>query len=55
MQLYIDGYSMREIGRKLKVNHQSIANWMKDYGRYLPPDLPPDIAEKARLEGLFVL
>lgn len=55
LQLYLEGYSMREIGRKLNVNHQSVANWMKDYGRYLPPDLPPDIAEKARLEGLYVL
>ncbi len=55
LQLYLEGHSMREIGRRLNVHHQSIANWMKDYGRYLPPDLPPDIAEKARLEGLFVL
>jgi hypothetical protein len=28
---------------------------MKDYARYLPPDLPPDLIEKARLEGLYVL
>lgn len=55
LQLFLDGFSMREIGRILNVNHQSIANWMKAYARYLPPDLPPDIAEKARLEGLFVL
>lgn len=55
LQLFLDGFSMREIGRMLNVNHQSIANWMKAYARYLPPDLPPDIAEKARLEGLFVL
>lgn len=46
---------MREIGRILNVNHQSVANWMKDYTRFLPPDLPPDIAELARLEGLYVL
>jgi len=46
---------MRAISRELGVNHQSIANWMKDYGRYLPPGLPPDIVELARLDGLFVL
>lgn len=55
LQLYLEGNSMREIGRRLKVNHQSIANWIKDYARYMPPDLPSDIAELARLEGLFIL
>ncbi|MBW7957988.1 MAG: helix-turn-helix domain-containing protein [Anaerolineae bacterium] len=55
LQLYLEGYSMRAISRELGVNHQSIANWMKDYGRYLPPGLPPDIVELARLDGLFVL
>ncbi len=46
---------MREVARLLGVNHQSVANWMAAYARYLPPDLPPDIAELVRLEGLFVL
>lgn len=55
LQLFLEGNSMREIGRLLDVNHQSVANWMKSYARYLPRDLPPDIAELARLEGLFVL
>ena len=55
LQLFLEGHSMREIGRVLDVNHQSVANWIKAYARYLPPDLPPDIAELARLEGLFVL
>lgn len=55
LQLYLEGHSLREVGRRLNVNHQSIANWMRDYARYLPPDMPPDIAELARLEGLFVL
>lgn len=55
LQLYLEGMSMRQIARLLEVNHQSVANWMQDYARYLPPDLPPSIAEMARLEGLYVL
>lgn len=55
LQLYLEGRSMREVARQLGVNHQSVANWMAAYARYLPPDLPADIAELARLEGLFVL
>lgn len=55
LQLYLEGRSIREVGRMMGINHQSIANWMADYGRYLPPGLPADIAELARLEGLFVL
>jgi transposase-like protein len=55
LQLFLEGYSLREIGRQLNVNHQSIANWMRDYARYLPPGLPPEIVEQARLEGLFIL
>lgn len=55
LQLFLEGYSMREIGRRLNVNHQSVVNWMRDYARFLPPDLPPDIAELARLEGVFIL
>lgn len=55
LQLYLEGNSMREIGRILNVNHQSIANWIKDYARYMPPDLPADIVELARLEGLYIV
>ncbi|MEZ4518303.1 MAG: helix-turn-helix domain-containing protein [Chloroflexota bacterium] len=55
LQLYLEGLSIRQVARLLDVNHQSVANWMKDYTRYLPPDLPPSIAEMARLEGLYVL
>lgn len=46
---------MREIGRRLDVNHQSVANWIKAYARFLPPDVPADLAEMAKLEGLFIL
>lgn len=55
LQLYLEGMSIRQVARVLEVNHQSVANWMQDYARYLPPDLPPSIAEMAKLDGLYVL
>jgi len=51
LQLYLEGMKLREIGRRLDVNHQSIANWINAYTIYLPPS----VAEKARLEGLYLL
>ena len=37
LTLHLEGVSLREIGRLLEVNHQSVANWIKDYENYLPP------------------
>lgn len=55
LHLYLEGMSYRAIARLLDVNHQSVANWINAYARFLPPDMPPSIAEMARLEGLYVL
>lgn len=29
MSLYVDGHNYRRAGRDLRVNHQSVANWVK--------------------------
>lgn len=55
LQLYLEGMKIREIARRLQVNHQSVANWIQAYTHFLPPDTPPEIVELARLEGLYVL
>lgn len=55
LQLYLDGLSMRDVARQLNVNHQSVANWIHAYARFLPPDLPLDSKELARLQTIFVL
>lgn len=54
LTLHLEGISLREIGRLLAVNHQSVANWIKDYSNYLPEDLPPSILEIAELDGYYV-
>ncbi|MCA9998131.1 MAG: IS1 family transposase [Anaerolineales bacterium] len=53
LSLYFEGLSLREIGRLLNVNHQSIHNWIHAYANYLPADLPPEILDLAQLDGLF--
>jgi len=54
LTLHLEGVSLREIGRLLNVNHQSIANWITDYSNYFPEDLPPSILEIAELDGYYV-
>lgn len=53
--LHLEGMSMRQIAGLLEVSHQSVANWVKDYGRYLPPDLPASIGDTALLDELMSL
>lgn len=53
LKLYLEGTSLRAIGRLLSVNHQSIANWINDYARQLPrrvaDDTPTDTVETDEL------
>ena len=54
LTLHLEGVSLREIGRLLQVNHQSVANWVKDYENYFPQELPPSILEMAELDGYYM-
>ncbi len=54
LTLHLEGISLREIGRLLSVNHQSVANWIRDYENYLPQELPPSILEIAELDGFYI-
>jgi transposase-like protein len=36
LQLYLEGNSLRSIGRILHVHHQSVANWVNATERQLP-------------------
>jgi transposase-like protein len=36
LQLYLEGMSLRAIGRTLHIHHQSVANWIKAQEETLP-------------------
>jgi transposase-like protein len=54
LRLYLEGMSMRGIGKVLRVNHQSVANWIDASHAQLPPkvtDTTP--ADKVAVDELF--
>ena len=53
VQLYVDGMNLRRIGRQLKVNPQSVANWAKAHAEHLPPAPVPEKVENAELDEIF--
>jgi transposase-like protein len=50
---YMEGNSFRSIERLLKVNHQSVANWVKAYSEKLPKATVPEKPKVAELDELF--
>lgn len=53
LQLHLEGVSLREIGRLLDVNHQSVANWINGFANHMPATLPPSIIDIAILDGFY--
>lgn len=53
IRLYLEGNSFRSIERLLKVNHQSVANWVKQYSERLPTAQVPKKPKVAELDELF--
>ena len=53
IKLYLEGNSFRSIERLLKVNHQSVANWVKEYAERLPNAHMPGKPKVAELDELF--
>ena len=49
IKLYLEGNSLRSIGRILKVTHQSVSNWVEAYSKQLPK---PDLSEKPQVAEL---
>ena len=53
IQLYLEGNSLRGIGRILKVNPQSVGNWVKAYTTTLPEASVPEHPQVAELDEMF--
>jgi hypothetical protein len=51
--MYVEGSSYGSIGRVLKVNPQSVANWVSQYTANLPPAPMPKKVKKAELDELY--
>ena len=53
IRLYMEGNSLRAIGRILKVNHQTVANWINAYTATLPAAELPEPPKVAELDELY--
>jgi transposase len=53
IKLYLEGNSLRSIGRILKVTHQSVSNWIEAYSQQLPPSALPEKPQVAELDELY--
>jgi len=49
----LEGNSFRSIQRLLKVNHQSVANWVEEYSERLPDAQVSEKPKVAELDELF--
>jgi transposase-like protein len=53
IRMYVEGDSYNTIGRILKVNPQSVVNWVKIYTACLPAAPVPDKPRTAELDELY--
>jgi transposase-like protein len=53
VRLYADGMNLRRIARHLKVNHQSVANWVNAYAARLPSASPPETVDIIEMDEVF--
>ena len=53
IRMYVEGSSYGSIARILKVNPQSVANWVSQYTANLPAAAMPNKVKKAELDELY--
>ena len=40
-EMYIDGLNLRRIGRQMRINHQTVANWINKLTKKIDPEQVP--------------
>jgi transposase-like protein len=53
IEMYVDGGNFRRIARHLKVNHQTVANWVREHAAALPAAPVPEDVKDAEMDELF--
>jgi len=53
LEMYVDGGNFRRIARHLKVNHQTVANWVTAHAEALPEAPVPGEVNEAEMDELF--
>jgi transposase-like protein len=53
IRMYVEGNSFNAIGRILKVNPQSVVNWVRQYTAKLPSAPVPSKPKTAELDELY--
>jgi transposase-like protein len=53
MQLYVDGMSLRRIGRHLGIDHKTVSHWVKAYAAQLADAPMPSDVNNAEMDELF--
>jgi len=52
-RLYMEGNTLRGIGRILKIHHQTVTNWLAVYAKNLPAGPFPDSVEIGEMDELY--
>ena len=53
LEMYVDGGNLRRIARHLKVNHQTVANWVAAHAEALPKAPVPEKVNEAEMDEVF--
>lgn len=55
VRLYLEQNGFRRIGRLLHINHQTVANWIKEREQKQPPAPLPKKTETAEMDELYAM
>ena len=53
VQMYVDGMSLRQIGRHLGIDHKTVGHWMKAHATQLPSAPVPRDINNAEMDELY--